>query len=226
MTSQTTSRTADKAATLRLTAILTLLFILTAIAIGELLIRGASFAVLKAMLPAQLAWEFSRATAVVGYLLLTTSMVWGLILSTRISKEITPPPTVMALHNALSWAALGLAGLHAVALLLDTYFTYTFIDLLIPFMGGPYKPFWVGVGVLSFYGLVITTVSFSLKGWLSQKAWRRIHLLTFAVFIAVTAHGFMAGTDSSGALRWLYPGSIVLVVFLTNYRLIAARRGS
>jgi hypothetical protein len=226
MTARTDSKSANNTGSLLLTATLTLLLAATAVVLGELALRGPSFDALKNLLPAQLAWEFSRASAVIGYLMLGFSMVWGLVLSTRVSKKLTPPPIVLDLHNGVSWAALGLAGLHALALLLDTYYTYTPLDLLIPFRG-PYRPFWVGIGIISLYGVALTTVTFAWRSWLGQKAWRNIHMLSFPVFAAATIHGFMAGTESGvTAMRIMYLGSAVLVVLLTNYRLIVARRKS
>lgn len=224
MTARTNSKSANNTGSLLLTATLTLLLAAAAVVLGELALRGPSFDALKALLPAQLAWEFSRASAVIGYLMLGFSMVWGLVLSTRVSKKLTPPPIVLDLHNGVSWAALGLAGLHALALLLDTYYTYTPLDLLIPFRG-PYRPFWVGIGIISLYGVALTTVTFAWRSWLGQKAWRNIHMLSFPVFAGATIHGFMAGTESGvTAMRIMYLGSAVLVVLLTNYRLIVARR--
>jgi predicted ferric reductase len=226
MTARTSTNRANNTGSLLLTATLTLVLAAAAVGLGELTLRGPSFATLKTLLPAQLAWEFSRVSAVVGYLMLGLSMVWGLVLSTRVSKKLTPPPIVLNLHNAVSWAALGLAGLHALALLLDTYYTYTPLDLLIPFTG-PYRPFWVGIGIISLYGVALTTVTFAWRSWLGQKAWRNIHMLTFPVFGAATIHGFMAGTEStSPIMRVVYLASAVVVGLLINYRLVVARRKS
>ena len=71
------------------------------------------------------AWHLSRSTAVVAYLLLTGSVAWGLVVSTKIAKDITPAPLSLAMHNIISWLALSLAGIHALLLLFDSYFTYT-----------------------------------------------------------------------------------------------------
>lgn len=214
---------ADRTARI-VTAGLAALLLAATVTLAELAIRTPAFAALKAMLPEQLAWHFSRGSAMVAYLLLSGSMGWGLVLSTKISKEITPPPAVLALHNAVSWAAFGLGGLHALALLLDTYFTYTTLDLLIPFTG-PYKPFLVGLGIISLYGLFVTSASFAWRSWLGHKNWQRIHLLTFPIYAAATLHGILTGTDSAEpTVRIVYLASVLAMLFLINYRLLAARR--
>jgi len=198
-----------------LTTLLSLSFIGTA-----LLLIVLSALLLPAVLPLNLPWQFSRATAVISYLLLSASMIWGLVLSTKISKDLTPGPAVLTIHNAVSWAALGLGVVHPLSLLFDSYFTFNIFHLLIPFIG-PYRPLWVGIGVIALYGLLLTTLSFSWKKKIGHKAWRRIHWLTFPTYALVTIHGFMSGTDSP-AIGAMYALSTLAVLFLVNYRIIAA----
>jgi len=170
------------------------------------------------------AWYTSRAAGIVAYLLLSGSVAWGLILTTKIIKELAPPPAVMAVHNAVSWVAIGLGMLHAVSLMFDTYYTYTVWDLIIPFTG-PYRPGWVGLGTLSFYVMVLSSVTFTWRSKIGMKTFRLIHYLTFPLYAIVTIHGLMAGTDSSGpAAKALYISSMLFVLFLTNYRLLAASK--
>ena len=185
-----------------------------------LLLTVISAALLPSILPLQLAWQFSRATAVISYVMLTASMIWGLILSTKISKAITPAPAVLAIHNALSWAALGLGVLHPLSLLFDNYFTYNIFHLLIPFIG-PYRPLWVGLGVIALYGLLLINLSFKWKKKMGHKAWKAIHMLTFPTYVLVTIHGFMAGTDSP-LIGAMYGLSAVAVLFLINYRFLSS----
>lgn len=169
-------------------------------------------------------WYLSRASGTVAYLLLTASTAWGLILSTKIAKEITPPPFTLGMHNAVSWVALGLAGLHAWLLLLDTYYVYLPFHLLIPFTG-PYRPGWVGLGTISLYLMIMLSASFGWRKFIGQKGWRLLHHLSFPTFVFVTLHGLMAGTDSAGlGMQMLFAASGLLVLFLTNYRLLVSAK--
>jgi DMSO/TMAO reductase YedYZ heme-binding membrane subunit len=150
-------------------------------------------------------------------------MIWGLILSTKISKEYTPAPATLALHNAVSWVAIGIGMLHGLALLMDTYYTYGFLDIVIPFVG-PYRAVWVGLGIISLYVMLIASASFAWTSWLGQRGWRWIHYTTFPIYGLVTLHGLMSGTDSwQLGTDILYPGSLLLVLFLTNYRIMAGK---
>lgn len=165
-------------------------------------------------------WYFSRSAGTVAYLLLAGSTIWGLLLSTKIIKETVPAALSLAMHNILSWLAIAFTGAHALALLFDNYFTYTLPDLTIPFIG-PYQPGWVGLGIIGLYLMLLTSISFQFRKQIGQKRWRRLHYLTFSVFILATVHGLMAGTDSSKpGMQVLYLGSGLAVFFLTNYRLL------
>jgi sulfoxide reductase heme-binding subunit YedZ len=170
------------------------------------------------------AWYISRSAGIVAYLLLSGSVAWGLILTTKIIKDLAPPPAVLAVHNAVSWVAIGLGILHAASLMFDTYYSYRIWDLLIPFTG-PYRPGWVGLGTLSFYVMVLASVTFTWRNKIGMRIFRLIHYLTFPLYGIVTVHGLMAGTDSSGpAAKALYIVSLLFVLYLTNYRLLAASK--
>ncbi|MCC6167576.1 MAG: ferric reductase-like transmembrane domain-containing protein [Caldilineaceae bacterium] len=170
------------------------------------------------------AWYLTRAAGTVAYLLLTGSTIWGLILSSRVVADRVPPPLALALHNSLAWLAIGFASFHALVLLGDGYYTYRLADILIPFVG-PYRPGWVGLGTLGLYGAIIISASFGLRRWIGQRHWRRLHMLTFAVYALVTLHGFAAGTDTANpGARAIYLAGALAVIFLVNYRLLTARR--
>lgn len=168
----------------------------------------------------QSAWYLARASGTVAYLTMTASMLWGLLLSSKLVKDIVPPALSLAMHNTLSWIALGLTVFHAVALLFDHYYTFTVANLLIPFTG-PYSPLWVGLGIIGFYLMLLTTLSFYVRKQIGQKNWRRLHFVTFGIYLLVTVHGLAAGTDAA-LLSGMFGVSAVSVIFLTVYRILAA----
>ncbi len=169
------------------------------------------------------AWHFTRSSGTVAYLLITASTVWGLLLSSKIIKETVPAMLSLAMHNFLSWSAIGITALHMIALLFDSYFTYTAADLLVPFIG-PYRPGWVGLGIIGYYLMLFTSISFYFRKQIGQKRWRKLHYLTFGAYLLATIHGIMAGTDSGlSTMKMVYWGSGLLVLFLTNYRILTAK---
>jgi len=170
------------------------------------------------------AWHITRATGVVAYLLLTAAAVWGLALSSKIIKEAVPAPLTLDMHNTLSWLAIWTTAVHVFGLLFDSYYQYRLADLFIPFIG-PYRPLWVGLGVIGLYLMAATSLSFGWRKRIGQAWWRRLHSLTFAAYGLVTLHGLMAGTDSvDWGMKAMFLGSTLLVLFMTNYRLLTARQ--
>ena len=168
-------------------------------------------------------WYFTRSAGTVAYLLLASSTIWGLLLSTKLIKDMVPAALALAMHNILSWLAVLLTGLHALALLGDSFYTYTLADLTIPFIG-PYQPGWVGLGIIGFYLMFLVSLSFNFRKQIGQKRWRQLHYASFAVYILATVHGAMAGTDSGNlGMQILYWGSGLIVLFLTNFRMLTGK---
>ena len=167
----------------------------------------------------QAAWYLTRASGTVGYLLMAASTIWGLLLSTKLLKQVVPPAISLAMHNYLSWGSIALSAFHAFLLLFDKYYTFNIIHLLVPFIG-PYNPVAVGMGIIAFYIMLLTAGSFYFRKQIGQKRWRKLHYLTFAAFILLTAHGWTAGTDSI-QLAAMYIASGASVLFLTLYRVLS-----
>lgn len=93
-----------------------------------------------------------------------------------------------------------------------------------PFLS-PYRPVWVGLGVLGFYLSLLVSVTFYLRARIGMKAFRAIHLFSLVAYLGATLHGFLAGTDSAlPSVLALYAGSFLVVVFLTSYWLFLARQ--
>lgn len=215
----------DTAVTLTLSLILGVLGGLILLATGWLLTSTpAGLALAQALaITEKTPWYFTRSAGTVAYLLLASSTIWGLLLSTKLLKDHIPAALSLAMHNILSWLAVVLTSLHALALLWDSYYSYSLADLTVPFIG-PYKPGWVGLGIIGFYLMFLTSLSFNFRKQIGQKRWRQLHYLTFGVYLLATVHGVTAGTDSGNlGMQLLYWGSGLLVLFLTNFRLLVGK---
>jgi len=170
----------------------------------------------------KLPWYATRLLALLSYLAITGSVVYGLLLSTGILDAIAHRTVSFTLHQDLSGIGLGLAMVHAAVLMIDTSVPYTPLEVLVPF-AGPYEPFWVGIGQLSLYLTAIVMLSFYARKRIGQKRWRTLHYVTFLAFLGATFHGLMAGTDSSAPWAFgMYLLSATTVVFLTVYRMVLA----
>lgn len=154
--------------------------------------------------------------------LLSATVVWGLLLSTRVLGPRTVPARLLDLHRFLSALSLVFLGLHLLALLADTWVDIGVLQLLSPFTS-PYRPVAVAWGVIALYLLAAIQVTSLLKPRVPHRWWRYVHFSAFAVFALTTAHALTAGTDDT-AVRWSGLALGAAVVFLSVYRLLAERR--
>jgi hypothetical protein len=173
-----------------------------------------------ALAPGRLAWYGARATGFLAYFAIAGSVVYGLLLSTKLLDVIAHRPVSFALHKDLALAGLALSGLHGLLLLGDHTFAFTPVAIALPF-ASPYAPAAVAVGQLAFYIVAIVTGSFYVRRQIGQRAWRLIHYLTFLGFVGVTVHGLAAGSDTGAPwATWSYLIPVAAVVFLFVYRLV------
>lgn len=171
-------------------------------------------------------WILARASGLVAYALLTSSVLAGLVLKARPFGTSLRPASVTDLHRFLALLGLGALSLHAVALLLDRTVPISVADLLVPGIA-PYRPLWTGLGVLAAELMVLVYASFSLRSRIGARNWRRLHWATYLVFALATLHGLAAGTDSGTAWALaLYGAATGSVLAATAWRvLLPPQRG-
>ena len=178
---------------------------------------------------ASLPWLFERLFGFVAYLATTGSVVYGLLLSTKLLDAIAHRPISFSLHQDLAAIGLGLAGIHGILLGLDRTIPFSLAQIVVPGLS-PHAPLAVGIGQVALYLMAIVTASFYVRRHIGQRAWRTLHYLTFLAFVGATVHGIASGTDSgAGWAQALYLGSAAIVGFLLTYRIVfsvAARRAS
>jgi predicted ferric reductase len=164
-------------------------------------------------------WYAARAGGVIAYVLLWLGAIWGIMMTSKVTKGIF----AFGLHEFLPILAMVFAALHGLVLLGDQYIGFSLFGLVIPFTA-PYRPLWTGMGQVAFYLGVALAASFYVKDRIGRKTWRFLHYATYLVFFAALAHGLLAGTDSSLPLvRWLYITSAASLLFATFYRILTAR---
>ncbi len=164
-------------------------------------------------------WYLSRGAGATAYLLLTASVVLGLLVHTRLGDRFIPRNGSFDLHRFVSLLALTCTALHVYILLGDDYLAFTVYELSVPF-ASPYRSVETAVGVLSADALVVVVVSFWLRRFFGYRAWRALHYLSFALYVGSAAHGILAGTDTAQLwARSMYLGSAALVFTLLAYRI-------
>ncbi|NNE72832.1 MAG: hypothetical protein HKN26_04145 [Acidimicrobiales bacterium] len=172
----------------------------------------------------QIWWYTARAAGLVALGGLTLSVVWGLILSTRILGRRAPAPWIFELHRFVSLVTVVFVGVHIAALVPDNYVHFGWAEIFVP-GASEWKPGAVAWGIVAFYLLVAVQVSSMLMRRIPRRWWRLIHFASFALWAFTIVHVITAGTDTgSKAFAWVAVGAVQLVLFLTIVRIMTAAR--
>jgi predicted ferric reductase len=170
----------------------------------------------------QAMWYITRASGLVAYVLIWLSMVWGLGVSSKIFDVLLHGTFTYDFHQYISLLAVGFTLLHMGVLLFDGYMPYSVLQILVPFIS-PYRPLWIGIGVIGFYLMLLVTVTFYLRTRIGMKAFRTIHVFSLVSYWAITLHSFMSGSDSSlPSVMVLYAVTFLITLFMIIYWLVMA----
>lgn len=175
---------------------------------------------LFAMDTVQLWWYVTRSAGIISYLLLWFSTAWGLAVASKILDRPLQGKYTYDFHQFISLLAIGFLFVHIAVILLDRYLPFSIAQVLVPFIA-PYRPVWVGVGIIAFYLTLLVTVTFYMRQRIGMRAFRTIHLLSFLAYLGATVHGLYAGTDSAlPVMKLIYDSTFLSIVFLTVYWLV------
>ncbi len=167
-------------------------------------------------------WLLSRSSAIVGYILLWFSMVFGLLITNKLARMWPGGPQAFNLHQHFSLLGLAFGMFHALILMGDQYLQFSLRQVLLPFASANYRPVWVGFGQLSFYLMGMIAMSYYVRRRISPRIWRLIHFLSFVVYLMALTHGIFSGTDSGEIwAKDLYWCSAGVLIFLFNYRVLS-----
>jgi len=164
-------------------------------------------------------WYVARAGGIVAWLLLLACTICGLLLATHRTGALNAA-WVLGLHRYLGALAIAFTGIHVIAIVADDFVSFGPAEVLVP-MTANWHPLAVTCGVLGMYLLVAVELSSIFRQHLSPRAWRAIHLLSYALFGITSIHALTAGTEA----RDLLPDNVVIaagasVVFVAALLLV------
>lgn len=156
-------------------------------------------------------WYLTRSTGAVALLLLTVAVALGVADVRRYSTASWPRFVVDALHRNVSLLAVVFVCLHVITSVLDGFAPISLTAAFIPFTSS-YRPFWLGLGAVSFDLLLALILTSMLRSRLNQRTWRATHWLAYACWPIALLHGFGTGSDARGAwLLWLSLACVAVV---------------
>ena len=171
----------------------------------------------------KLIWYTIRASGIVTWLLVTASVLWGLLLGSRSTRR-PRPSWVLDLHRFIAALSFAFLAVHVSLLLVDSYVGFPPAALVVPF-ASHWRPAAVAWGIVALYLLVAIELTSLVMARISRRLWHAIHLGSFVVFGAATMHGLTAGTDAGNPVSQLFAiGSSATVALLTVFRVVVRAR--
>lgn len=171
-------------------------------------------------------WYITRASAVIAWALMTLSVVWGTLLSTRVLRRVDSPSWLLDLHRYLGGTAIVMVVIHMVTLMLDGWLHFSISEVLVPFAAA-YRSFPVAIGILAFYLLIAVQGSSLLMRWLPRRFWKVVHYSSYLIVVLVSFHAGLTGTDVTALWYRIVAISIIgLSVVAVLVRVIAGTRSA
>jgi len=141
-------------------------------------------------------WYLTRGSGIVSLLLLTASTLLGITTAVRWASTRWPRFVVEGLHKNVSLLSIVFLGVHIATAVLDGFVPIRWIDAVVPF-ASQYRPFWMGLGALSFDLLIAVAVTSLVRVRLGYRTWRAVHWLAYACWPIAVIHGLGTGSDTS-----------------------------
>lgn len=170
-------------------------------------------------------WYANRAGGTLTLILLTATVVLGVVSGGRAAPRRIGRFEVGLLHRNLSLLTLAFLVVHVVTAVLDPFVHLGWAVSVVPF-GAPYRPLWLGLGTAALDLLLAVLVTSALRHRLGVRRWKAVHWLAYAAWPLALFHGAGTGTDTRLPLQlWLYAACLASVVAAVWWRLLKAGPG-
>jgi DMSO/TMAO reductase YedYZ heme-binding membrane subunit len=140
-------------------------------------------------------WYLTRASGVVALVLLSATLVLGVVSSVGWTTERWPRFLSQDVHRNVSLLGLVFIGVHVATTVLDGYVPIGLVDVFVPFVS-PYRPIYVGLGALAIDLLLAVLVTSGLRHRIGYASWRFVHWLAYLCWPIALVHALGSGTDT------------------------------
>jgi hypothetical protein len=167
-------------------------------------------------------WYLTRGTGVVALLLLTASVLLGVMSSMRWHRDRLPRVVVSGLHRNVTLIAVVFVVVHVVTTVADGFAPIGYQDAVLPFLS-PYRPAWLGLGAVAFDLLLAVILTSLLRARIGVRAWRAVHWFAYASWPIALVHALGTGSDAhAGWLAVLGLGCAGVLVVAALWRAAVA----
>ena len=140
-------------------------------------------------------WYFARASGIVALLLLTATVILGILTTVRWSSRAWPRFAVEYLHRNITIVLLAFIALHVATIVVDGFAPIGWVSVFVP-LSSPYRPVWLGLGAVAVDCLLAVSITSWLRHRVGFTVWRTVHWAGYAAWMFAVVHGLAAGTDT------------------------------
>ena len=164
-------------------------------------------------------WYLARGSGLAALVVLTVSMVLGIVTSVRWTNPRWPRFVIELLHRNSSLLAFALILVHIATVVLDGFAPIGWKDAVIPF-ASPYRTLWLSMGSVAFDLLLALLVTSLLRHRVGHRTWRFVHWFAYACWPLVVVHGLATGSDTKVTLVLVLTlGCVAAVILALWWRL-------
>lgn len=143
-------------------------------------------------------WYVARGSGLAALLLLTTSVVLGVVSVVRVHSPRWPRFALARLHRNLSLLALTFGAVHVLTTVIDSFVPITVVDAFVPF-ASEYKPFWLAMGTIGADLMLAVLITTAIRRRIGFQTWRSIHVLSYGCWATSVVHSIGVGSDARSA---------------------------
>jgi predicted ferric reductase len=169
-------------------------------------------------------WYATRATGLVTILLLTATVLLGILTTGRFAGGNWPRFLTVGLHRNISLLVVVFLVLHVGTTVVDQFVSIPLTAAFIPFASS-YKAVWLSLGAVALDLLVALVATSLIRNRLGLRTWRWVHWAAYVCWPVALAHGLGAGTDR-GTL-WVFVLTIAcaaVVAGVATWRFVGTAR--
>jgi len=163
-------------------------------------------------------WYLARGTGAVSLVLLSASVVIGVLGAVRFAAAPRWPRfAIDGLHRDISLLAVALLVVHIATSVIDAFAPIRLIDAVIPFVSS-YRPLWMGLGAVAFDLMIALVLTSFLRRQIGYRGWRAVHWFAYLSWPVAVLHGLGTGSDTRAwwmlALTAACVASVLAAVFI------------
>ena len=144
----------------------------------------------------EILWAVTQATALASLVLLTGTFVLGLLTSGRAVGSAGGRTVLAAVHRTVALLMTVFIGAHVITAIAETYVDIGWVSAVVPFTSA-YERGWIGLGAIAVDLVLAVVITSLLRDRIPIRAWRLIHLTTYALWPIALLHGIGSVTVST-----------------------------